>query len=76
VSGKPHRVISEEDGLVLLDMIVCADCAEQAQKLRLKTEELEYPEQRQHDNIPLPGPSLEWRLDRPVACYNPDQMVR
>jgi len=48
VSGNPHRVISEEDGLVLLDMIVCADCAEQAQKLRLKTEELEYPEQRQH----------------------------
>jgi len=48
VSGKPHRVISEEDGLVLLDMIVCADCAEQAQKLRLKTEELESPEQRQH----------------------------
>ena len=61
VSGKPHRVISEEDGLVLLDMIVCADCAEQAQKLGLNPESSNTPSNGNTDNIPLPGPSLEWR---------------
>lgn len=37
----PYRVISEESGIVLLDLIVCHRCHEQAQKLGLRTEEIE-----------------------------------
>jgi hypothetical protein len=40
ISGKAYRVISEEDGVVLLDMIVCERCRSEAQLLGLKTEEL------------------------------------
>lgn len=36
----PYRVISEESGIVLLDLIVCHRCHEQAQKLGLRTEEI------------------------------------
>ena len=36
--GQPYRVISEQDGIVLLDMIVCRRCYEQAQDLGLHSE--------------------------------------
>ena len=36
----PYRVISEESGIVLLDLIVCHRCHEQAEKLGLHTEEI------------------------------------
>lgn len=39
--GKAYRVISEDDGVTLLDMIVCHACYIEAQKLGLKTEELD-----------------------------------
>jgi hypothetical protein len=38
---KPHRVISEEFGVVLLDLIVCPRCHVQAQKLGLRSEEID-----------------------------------
>jgi hypothetical protein len=46
ITGGAHRVISEEDGVVLLDMIVCETCASEAKCLQLHTEEiaLEYGE--------------------------------
>jgi hypothetical protein len=38
--GKPYRVISEEAGVILLDMIVCHACFVQARDLGLQTEEI------------------------------------
>ena len=38
--GNPHRVISKENGIILLNMIVCDACSLAAEKLGLKTEEL------------------------------------
>ena len=38
--GNAHRVISKENGITLLDMIVCDACSLAAEKLGLKTEEL------------------------------------
>ncbi len=40
ITGKAYRVISEEDGVVLLNMIVCASCAAAAKSLLLHTEEI------------------------------------
>lgn len=40
IVGPAYRVISEEDGLVLLDMVVCASCAAVAKSLLLHTEEI------------------------------------
>ena len=45
IAGKAYRVISEEDGVPLLNMIVCASCAAVAKSLLLKTEEIT-PEHR------------------------------
>lgn len=38
--GTPYRVVSEEAGVILLDMIVCHACFVQARNLGLKTEEI------------------------------------
>jgi hypothetical protein len=40
IVGQPYRVISEEDGVVLLNMVVCASCAAVAKSLMLHTEEI------------------------------------
>jgi hypothetical protein len=40
IVGQAYRVISEEDGLVLLNMVVCASCAAVAKSLLLHTEEI------------------------------------
>jgi hypothetical protein len=37
--GIGYRVTSEEDGVVLLDMIVCHSCSIEARRLGLKTKE-------------------------------------
>jgi hypothetical protein len=39
--GAAFRVISEEGGMVVVDMIVCAPCHEQAKNLGLDTETFE-----------------------------------
>lgn len=39
--GNAHRVTSEEDGVILLDMVVCDSCGIQARRLGLKTEEFD-----------------------------------
>jgi protein-arginine kinase activator protein McsA len=40
IAGKAYRVISEEDGVELLNMVVCASCAAVAKSLLLHTEEI------------------------------------
>jgi RNase P subunit RPR2 len=40
IRGKAYHVISEEDGVVLLSMIVCAPCAVEAKNLQLATREI------------------------------------
>ncbi len=40
IIGKAYRVTSEEDGVVLLNMVVCAPCAAAAKSLLLNTEEI------------------------------------
>jgi RNase P subunit RPR2 len=40
ITGNVYRVTSEEDGVMLLDMVVCAGCAMEAKRLQLHTEEI------------------------------------
>ena len=40
IVGNAYRVISEEDGVALLNMVVCASCAAVAKSLLLHTEEI------------------------------------
>lgn len=49
VVGNPYRVISEEDGVILLDMTVCLSCYKQAKELGLYSEAImPEPKQRRH----------------------------
>jgi RNase P subunit RPR2 len=41
IVGNAYRVTSEEDGMILLNMIVCSLCAMEAKRLRLHTEEID-----------------------------------
>ena len=45
--GQSYRVISEQDGIILLDMIVCRPCYEQAQELGLRSEPMPVPPRMQ-----------------------------
>jgi hypothetical protein len=40
IQGNAYRVTSEEDGITLLDMVVCSLCSMEAKRLRLHTEEI------------------------------------
>ena len=40
IIGNAYRVVSEEDGVALLNMVVCASCAAVAKRLLLHTEEI------------------------------------
>ena len=40
VAGNPYRVTSEENGITLLDMIVCSLCFMEAKRLHLHAEEI------------------------------------
>ena len=42
-NSEPFRVITEEAGITLLDMVVCAPCAEQAKNLGLKATKVKLP---------------------------------
>jgi hypothetical protein len=43
IVGNTYRVTSEENGITLLDMIVCSLCYVEAKRLRLHTEEINSP---------------------------------
>jgi RNase P subunit RPR2 len=38
--GNAHRVTSEEEGITLLDLVVCSLCSMEAKRLQLHTEEI------------------------------------
>ena len=40
IVGNAYRVVSEEKGITLLDMVVCALCFMEAKRLRLHTEQI------------------------------------
>jgi hypothetical protein len=40
IAGKAYRVTSEEEGISLLDMIVCSLCFMEAKRLRLHAEQI------------------------------------
>jgi hypothetical protein len=40
IIGNAYRVTSEDEGITLLDMIVCSLCHMEAKRLRLHTEEI------------------------------------
>jgi superfamily II helicase len=40
ITGQAYRVTSEERGVILLDMMVCAPCAVEAKSLQLRTEKI------------------------------------
>jgi hypothetical protein len=40
IVGNAHRVTSEEEGITLLDLVVCSLCSMEAKRLRLHTEEI------------------------------------
>ena len=40
IVGNSYRVTSEDEGITLLDMIVCSLCHMEAKRLRLHTEEI------------------------------------
>jgi RNase P subunit RPR2 len=44
VTGEKYRVISEENGLVFLNMVVCRSCQQQAKQLGLRAERITYSE--------------------------------
>jgi hypothetical protein len=47
-----YRVFSEDDGLILLDMVVCRLCYEQAKQLGLDGEEIEL-DQYSREQLPV-----------------------
>jgi hypothetical protein len=58
--GEPYRVISEEGGVILLNMTVCRPCSEQARTLGLRSEAVRAGKQNRHGPRmshaqPLPG---------------------
>jgi hypothetical protein len=42
IVGNAYRVTSEEDGITLLDMVVCSLCSMEAKRLRLHTEQINH----------------------------------
>jgi hypothetical protein len=46
IIGNSYRVTSEEEGITLLDMVVCSLCAMEAKRLRLHTQEFEIRSKR------------------------------
>jgi hypothetical protein len=51
VTGAMYRVFSEEDGVTLLDMIVCRSCYDQAKELGLDGEEVR-PDESPREQLP------------------------
>lgn len=51
-TGRMYRVISEEEGVILLDMVVCRLCYEQARQLGLDGEEIKL-DQHSREQLPV-----------------------
>jgi RNase P subunit RPR2 len=64
IIGSAYRVTSEEDGVPLLDMIVCGACAFQAKCLDLHTEEMTA------EHIEAPAFTTDSESDRLPSQFN------
>jgi hypothetical protein len=64
IIGNAYHVTSEEDGVILLDMIVCATCAFEAKCLQLHTAEIT-PEDAE-----APAPRSDFASDRSPPQIN------
>lgn len=51
-TGSMYRVLSEEDGIVFLDMVVCRSCYGQARQLGLDAEEIKL-DQNSRKQLPV-----------------------
>ena len=51
-TGSMYRVLSVEDGIVLLDMVVCRSCYDQARQLGLNAEEIKL-DQKLRKQLPV-----------------------
>lgn len=51
-TGRMYRVLSEEDGAILLDMVVCRSCYDQARQLGLDGEEIKL-DQKSREQLPV-----------------------
>ena len=49
--GNKYRVISEEDGVTFLNMVVCRSCRDQARGLGLRTDRLDCDSQHRDDRM-------------------------
>jgi hypothetical protein len=47
-AGSPYRVISENDGETLFDLVVCYGCYMEAAQLGLHTEAIEFSQAARH----------------------------
>ncbi len=56
VTGAMYRVFSEEGGIMLLDMIVCRSCYEEAKQLGLDAEEVGRDDGAREE-LPTPPPT-------------------
>jgi hypothetical protein len=57
--GNAYRVTSEEEGITLLNLVVCSRCFMEATRLHLHGEEINV--RTKHPSAPNPG-SHRWRL--------------
>ena len=46
ITGRPYRVLSEENGVTFLDLIVCDSCHQEAKELGLRAEEFKSTKSR------------------------------
>jgi hypothetical protein len=51
-TGEKYRVISEENGLVFLNMVVCQSCQQQAKQLGLRAERITYSDRSRSRHSP------------------------
>ena len=56
IVGNAYRVTSEEDGITLLNMVVCSLCFMEAKRLRLHTEEINVKSKHPFSSEPRQSP--------------------
>ena len=59
ITGRPYQVLSEENGVTFLDLIVCYSCHQEAKKLGLRAEEIKSMKSRARAGRPqvIPVPA-------------------
>ena len=59
ITGRPYQVLSEENGITLLDLIVCHSCYQEARELGLRGKEIKSMKSRARARRPqvIPVPA-------------------